>query len=361
MTFPARLLIVCLMLAVFASAAYPCACCAEEGTYFSSTSSLDDYEREILSRMAYAPTASLYLDEAGFEIVDGLEALRLISESSETWSEFDAVKTRVGVMSASWAFTFSVNDAAGILTLPIPDRREYYAADIHDGRRSSGGGPLLYKELRFRGKVGSGSGMFSAGLKNGGDYFLVFQGRGNGCNNVEDFTHWRLAVGGPDASYSFFGKLTSGDSSIHEPKKDLPDFEAHKAEAWNGSPKAVNLDSHADARMFRTRLTEARAGGVNFAGHYIFSYWGCGTNCLVGAVIDAKTGRVYFPRELGGMGVGLPGTDPEAEALEFRKDSNLLILRGALSDNDRPGTHYLLWDGGDFRSIRFVPTGSAGN
>ncbi|QQS40526.1 MAG: hypothetical protein IPM63_14310 [Acidobacteriota bacterium] len=342
-----------LVLSLFQQA-FACACCAEKGTYFSSKSAVDDYEREILSKMKYASESSLYLDAAGFEIVRGLDALRQISESSETWSEFDEIGTRVGVMSTSWMFTFSLKDAVGALTIPIPAEREYYAADIHDGEDSPGGGPLLYKELKFRGKVGSASDMFSAGFKGGADYFLVFQGRGNGCNNVEDFTHWRLSVNGPNANYAFFGALTSGDVRTAGASQDTPKFEDHKAEVWNGTVKAVNLDSHKDARMFRTRLTEAQKEGVNFAGHFILTYWGCGTNCLVGAVIDAKTGRVYFPEQMAGLGVGLPGTDIEAEALEFKKDSSLVVVRGALSDDERVGTHYLVWEGNGFRQLNFV-------
>lgn len=342
-----------LVLSLFQQA-FACACCAEKGTYFSSTGAIDEYEREILSKMKYAPESSLYLDAAGFEAVKGLEGFRRLSESSENWSEFDEINLRASVGSNFWTMTFSLKDAAGALMLPFPAEREYYAADIHDGKDSSGGGPLLYKELRFRGKVGSASNMFSKGFKGGADYFLVFQGRGNGCNNVEDFTHWRLSVNGPNARYVFFGKLTSGDTKTAGTTQEAPKFDEHKVEVWTATPKAVDLDSHKDARMFRTRLTEARNEGVNFAGHYIFTYWGCGTNCLVGAVIDGKTGKVFFPEEVAGLGVGLPGTDIEAEALEFRKDSKMLIVRGALSNGDSVGTHYLVWEGNRFRKLKFV-------
>src|SRR5688572_27905237 len=54
-----------------------------------------------------------------------------------------------------------------------------------------------------------------------------------------------------------------------------------------------------DDRMFRTRLKEAAQEQPNFAGHYILTAWGCGAGCLIGAVIDANTGRVYwFPHTI---------------------------------------------------------------
>ncbi|REJ75959.1 MAG: hypothetical protein DWQ47_10030 [Acidobacteria bacterium] len=350
-------LLACLMLLALASTAFPCACCAERGTYFSSTSGLDDFERGILANMEYAPESSMYLDEAGFEVISGVDPLREIYESSETAAEFDKIKTRVSVSSNLWTFTLSVDETSGALTLPFPAEREYYAADIHDGRRSSGGGPLLYKELRFKGKVSSGSGMFSAGLKKGADYILVFQGRGNGCNNVEDFTHWRLSVNGPDSRYSFFGRLPSGKvEEIHGGVgQALPKFQDHATELWPGTPKPVDLNSHRNARTFRTRLKQARNEGINFAGRYIFANWGCGTNCLVGAVIDATTGKVYFPEQMAGLGVGLPGTDIEAEALEYQLNSSMFIVRGALAGSDEVGTHFLLWENNEFRRIRYIP------
>jgi len=38
-------------------------------------------------------------------------------------------------------------------------------------------------------------------------YFLVLRGRGNGCDNAEDFKRWRLQVAGRNAEYAFYGEL----------------------------------------------------------------------------------------------------------------------------------------------------------
>ena len=42
-------------------------------------------------------------------------------------------------------------------------------------------------------------------------YSLVLQGRGNGCQSAEDFTHWRLKVTGRKADYAFYGELADPD------------------------------------------------------------------------------------------------------------------------------------------------------
>jgi hypothetical protein len=47
--------------------------------------------------------------------------------------------------------------------------------------------------------------------------------------------------------------------------------------------------------MFRTRLTDAAKESPNFAGHYRFTIWGCGSECISGAIIHLETGKVFSP------------------------------------------------------------------
>lgn len=72
----------------------------------------------------------------------------------------------------------------------------------------------------------------------------------------------------------------------------LPRFEDYPvAETWNGPAAPVKIESRAE-RTYRTRLTEASKQPPNFAGHYRFTVWGCGSNCMTGAVVDLVTGRI---------------------------------------------------------------------
>jgi hypothetical protein len=68
-------------------------------------------------------------------------------------------------------------------------------------------------------------------------------------------------------------------------------------EEYAGNPATVNFESNPDAKLFRTAITEQVAEGANFAGHYVVSTWGCGTNCIGYAVVDVKTGDIieYVP------------------------------------------------------------------
>lgn len=137
-----------------------------------------------------------------------------------------------------------------------------------------------------------------------------------------------------------------------------PTFKQYPATVEKLKNVRVNLSSHKNARMFRTNLRNAAKEGVNFAGHYILTTWGCGTNCSQSAIIDARNGKVFFPHELEGAGFGFCDLPDEVEALVSQADSRLLILNGFKggeleSDNGRCGIYYLEWTGTKFRQVKF--------
>ena len=78
--------------------------------------------------------------------------------------------------------------------------------------------------------------------------------------------------------------------------------------------KKLNFSKYEYKKQFITRTTqEVEEHQVNFAGHYSFVYWGCGSPCKLSAVVDLKTGIVYD---------GIPS----AIGYSFKKDSRILIV-----------------------------------
>jgi hypothetical protein len=173
---------------------WACACCAEDGEYGISFSRPSAYELELLKQIRFSETATLFTNAAG------LEAVRGLVDPKESY----ALKGSFG--GSVWNLVFRDGNLPGTLNLRLPARMVSYRADIHDQQRSGGGGPLLYKEWRFDGQV-NGAGFFQRGLAAPAKYFLVLQGRGNGCDDADDFTHWRLEITGRKADYAFFGEL----------------------------------------------------------------------------------------------------------------------------------------------------------
>ena len=110
-------------------------------------------------------------------------------------------------------------------------------------------------------------------------------------------------------------------------------------ETFQGPNAPIKLSP--DARNFKTRLQDAAKQKPNFAGHYIVTYWGCGTGCRDTWIVDAKTGKASsLPFTI----VSFPGDDPKAEALQYQVDSKLLIIRGHLNEAEKGGTYYYKWE-----------------
>ncbi len=86
----------------------------------------------------------------------------------------------------------------------------------------------------------------------------------------------------------------------------------------------------------------------NFAGHYIVSTWGCGAECIMGAVIDANTGKVYWlPSTVccWGFDVG-----EKFQPIEFRLDSRLIVFSGERDEKEGDnGKHFY-----EFKDNKFV-------
>jgi hypothetical protein len=96
-----------------------------------------------------------------------------------------------------------------------------------------------------------------------------------------------------------------------EPYISFDDFKVTKID--HKKYAKLDLKSSKGANNFRTVLRSAFSQDhANFAGHYSFVYWGCGTTCQSSSIIDRKTGKVY---DSPGASLGY----------DFRVDSRLLI------------------------------------
>jgi hypothetical protein len=149
--------------------------------------------------------------------------------------------------------------------------------------------------------------------------------------------------------------LVSGWSGLEvRPQDSVPQFRKYPvAEIYNGKNAPVVLKT-ADDRMFKTRLREAsKTQKPNFAGRYILTTWGCGTSCVMGAVIDAKTGAVHWfdftvccwPTD----------GDDRFRPIEVRLNSKLIVFAGARNEKEGDvGAHFYKFDGGRFVHIKSI-------
>ena len=129
----------------------------------------------------------------------------------------------------------------------------------------------------------------------------------------------------------------------------VPAFNQYPARVERVRAKAINFRGNPDARRFKTVLTESLHDGINFAGHYIVATWGCGTACQIGAIIDARTGEVFWPKELAGIYTIFD------EPIRHRANSRLLIVSQVPATKaDLREDIYYDWKNNRLRLIRSV-------
>jgi hypothetical protein len=143
------------------------------------------------------------------------------------------------------------------------------------------------------------------------------------------------------------GPLVPSDSAPFDP----PRFSDYQVVATFGRPPApVDEKSDPRVRRFRTVLRQGATHGPNFAGHFTIVGWGCGASCLQFAIVDVISGRVSFPIGIESVSTTHVGNDVGEvdiafNALRFRIDSNLLIVLGAINENDSSeGIRYYSWN-----------------
>ena len=133
------------------------------------------------------------------------------------------------------------------------------------------------------------------------------------------------------------------------PAAAAPRFEDFPAgQTYTGPVHAPDLSSHPDAKTYRTQLQNAAKGGVNFAGDHVLATWGCGGQCLMGAVINARSGHVQF----------LPGTiccwreaGENIDPIAFKANSDLLVLTGLVNEEEPMARRTYDFSGRVFRLI----------
>ena len=133
----------------------------------------------------------------------------------------------------------------------------------------------------------------------------------------------------------------------------LPQFKDYAVSETPIAANAAVVLKSRDDRMFRTMLREASKEKPNFAGHYILTAWGCGTTCMMGAVIDAKTGKVYWWNFT--ICCWSPDVDDRFQPIEFRLTSRLIVFSGARNEEDGDvGAHFYKFENGRFVHVRSV-------
>jgi hypothetical protein len=139
-------------------------------------------------------------------------------------------------------------------------------------------------------------------------------------------------------------------------QNQLPRFEDLPAPTdWKGPAAVPNITNRYE-RMFRTRVLQASREPANFAGHYRFEIWGCGSNCASGVVVDLATGQVIAPPlSKTGELLACPSSF-EGSGVDVRLDSRLMVVRCGLNFDEQlqrnvPDVYYFALEDDRFREL----------
>lgn len=149
----------------------------------------------------------------------------------------------------------------------------------------------------------------------------------------------RLSLIFPIAAILVTQSFNSAAESVTEPH-----FESFQVTIEPVFKTAQVKLADAKSRQYATVLREAARGKPNFAGHYVFTEFGCGASCVMSAAIDAKSGVVTW----------LPFTvccSDADEPIEFKLNSRLVKIRGSRNET-ASGTYFYEFDGKRFALIK---------
>ena len=112
-----------------------------------------------------------------------------------------------------------------------------------------------------------------------------------------------------------------------------PKFSNYKGPVYKGKAAPLSL-SDSYARHYKTRFTEALKESPNFAGEYIITVWGCGTNCAIYSFINKRTGKILEKTFGGELGENVAVATP---------DSRLLITKKEIVNDDYETLGYMVY------------------
>ena len=165
-----------------------CACCADEGEWYERTERVQTEQLALLDRLRFSPTAKKYMSPG---------------EDNDLSEDYSLSHVRAG---RSWQLKFRDDQGrTGTISFMIPVIAVTFGADLHDSP-AGGVGPSLYKEWRFSGAARV-AGIFRSVMSAPVQFRLILQGRGNHCENAEDYRHWTLQISSGHRSYTFYGSF----------------------------------------------------------------------------------------------------------------------------------------------------------
>lgn len=139
--------------------------------------------------------------------------------------------------------------------------------------------------------------------------------------------------------------------------QNVPRFDQYPSKVEKVNKAKLILSSHPLGRQMKTRITEGyKEGKIDFGGHFVTVYWGAGTGLSLGAMVDAKTGKIYeLPLNEDNAAISCGGW---YDFVSNAVDSNLYITYSTSyyfeQNKCKRQVFYYLWDGKKFNLLKKI-------
>ena len=145
--------------------------------------------------------------------------------------------------------------------------------------------------------------------------------------------------------------------ALGETNQAIPRFENFKVPTPLPPREEIAVVARPDrepSAAFDRSLRNAAKQGPDFAGQNAIVRWGCGSNCVVMAIVNVRTEKIYRVPFITVGGVYIPSN----HVLSYRLGSRLLLVTGSIDDGDengRCGQYYDIWNKKRLSLIKTVP------
>ncbi|MGR2827356.1 hypothetical protein FY048_17910 [Acinetobacter sp. 1124_18A] len=133
-------------------------------------------------------------------------------------------------------------------------------------------------------------------------------------------------------------------------KDSIPRYSDYPVKSlYTGGAAKLDL-SDSDAKLFRTRLSEALKRNPDFAGEYVTAMWGCGASCRSYSFVNKRTGKLLKD--------GFGGEERQEDLLETNPRSRLLVTQEEKMNNDYEvesiTQRFYILENGKFKLIKTI-------
>ena len=131
-------------------------------------------------------------------------------------------------------------------------------------------------------------------------------------------------------------------------------FAKYPAKTEKVTKAKLNLTSNSLGKTYKTQISnQYKTEKINFGGHYVLTFWSAGAGLTQGAMIDAKTGKIYE----------LPLTEQNSirdcvfndnENIFYKPTSNLFVTFKCEPNKDEKiklTYFFYKWDGKQFKFL----------